>query len=69
VCGSLQEHVPVLRSEVRGQQGDSGQVKTAVLEQGPEHGVLSRGPSDRDAQISFGLRQVEDLRAVDEHGE
>jgi hypothetical protein len=68
VRGPFQQRVRVLLREVRCQQRDSSQVKAALLQQGQEHGVLSRGAGDRDAQIGFRLREVQDLRAVDEHG-
>ena len=67
VGGSFQEPVPVLAREVRGQQGDRRQVKTAIGQHGQEHRMLPRRAGRGDAEIGLGLREVQDLHAVDEH--
>jgi hypothetical protein len=42
-------------------------VEPAVREHREEHGVLSSRPGHVDPQIGFGLGEVEDVSAIDEH--
>ena len=65
--GPLQEGLPVLRGQVRGQLRDGRQVQPPVGEQGQEEGMLSRGAGGGDAQLGSGLGEMEDLGAVREH--
>jgi len=62
------EHlVTVRRGQVGGELADPGQVDPPVGEHLQEHRMLARGPSGGDPQVGFVLREVQDLRAVDEH--
>jgi hypothetical protein len=67
VNGAREEHIPVLAREVRCQLDDARQMEPAVREHRKEHGVLSSCPGHVDPQIGFGLGEMKDRRAVDEH--
>jgi hypothetical protein len=67
VGGSLQQLVPVLEREVRGQHGDGGQVETAIRQHRQEHGVFPGCTGHRNAEIGLGLGKVQDLPDVTEH--
>jgi hypothetical protein len=67
VLGSSEQHVSVLRSQVRRQLGDAGQVEAPIREQREKLRVLAGCPRDRDAQVGLVLREMEDVRAIDEH--
>ena len=65
--GSRQQRIAILGGQVRSEQSNSRQVKTAVGQEAQEHRMLARGSSHRDAQVGLGLGQVQDVRAVREH--
>jgi hypothetical protein len=68
VGGPLQDGVPLVGGEVRGELGDGGEVEPPVGEHGEEDRVLARGPGGGDAQVGFGLGEVEPLGAIGVHG-
>ena len=68
VGGPLEDGLPVVGGEVRGELGNGGEVEPPVGEHGEEDRVLSRRPGGGDAQVGFGLGEVEPLGAVREHG-
>ncbi len=68
VGGPLEDGVPVVGGEVRGELGDGGEVEPPVGEHGEEDRVLARRPGGGDAQVGLGLGEVEPLGAVGEHG-
>ena len=68
VGGPLQDGLPVVGGQVRGELGDGGEVEPPVGEHGEEDRVLARRPGGGDAQVGFGLGEVEPLGAVGEHG-
>ena len=68
VGGPREDGVPVVGGEVRGELGDGGEVEPPVGEHGEEDRVLARRPGGGDAQVGFGLGEVEPLGAVGEHG-
>jgi hypothetical protein len=68
MTGPPQQLVPVLGSEMRSELGDAAQMKPPIGEHGENHGMRARGAAGRDAQIGFGLREVQDLGAIDIHG-
>ena len=63
-----EERLQVLSSEVGRQQGDAAQVKPPVAQHRQDHGVLARGSGHGDAQVGLGLREVQGVGAVGEHG-
>src|SRR5262249_36145369 len=63
-----QYFVPVLGGQMRSELGDAAEVQASVGEHGQEHGMGERSSAGRDAQISFGLREVQDLGAIGIHG-
>ena len=64
----FEDGVPVVGGEVRGELGDGGEVEPPVGEHGEEDRVLARRPGGGDAQVGFGLGEVEPLGAVGVHG-
>ena len=63
-----QKRLPVVSREVGRQVGDPAQVKPPVAQHRKDHRVLARGSGHGDAQVGLGLREVQGLRAVGEHG-
>jgi hypothetical protein len=63
-----QEHVPVLQSEMGREEGDPAEVEPPVAQHREEHRVLARGAGRGDAEVGLGLREVQGLGAVSEHG-
>jgi hypothetical protein len=68
VCGPLEEDLSILGSEDGSQQRDAAQVDAAVAQHRQEPGVRAAGPGHVDAQPGLGLREVEHLHTVGEHG-
>ena len=58
----------VLVREMGREGRDAAQVQPAIPEHREEHRVLPSGASDGDTEVRLGLRKVQDLDAVREHG-
>ena len=64
---TLEERGEVLLRQMRREPGDPGQVQAAVGEHDQEHREPARGPRHADAQVRFGLRQIEYFDTVSVH--
>ena len=67
VGSPLEQGLPVLGGEVRGELRDRGQVQPPVGQHGEEERVLPRGAGRGDPEVGLGLREVEDLGAIRKH--
>jgi hypothetical protein len=64
---SGQNDVPILRGQVRRQQGDPAEMKLAFRQHDKEHRVLARSAGRNNAQIRLGLGEVKHPGRVREH--